>query len=179
MRSDRDNRLDVAVPRTTLPARPVADAIRLLQERGELEFDESVLGKWMGWEPREVTGLLSGTVAELDLVQIGQACEALHCSPYALWGPTLGREILDVYGPECWPAYIEPLFDEPSMVSEFVQRRVDQLAAPTADLRPSDLLHEYASVGARLVREWTAVEAESAEVLELRPMGRPGDARRD
>ena len=113
--------------RRFLPAEPVAAALRRLQARGELDPDAATVARGFGFDPAWVGQLLDGTAADLDVDRVAQVCEALHCSPYDLWGPELGRAILDAYGPERWPRHIEPL-DEPRGDSEFVARRLSQQA---------------------------------------------------
>lgn len=67
---------------------------------------------------------------DLSVEQAAEVCEALRCSPYDFWGAERARTILDVYGPERWPRYIEPLDDGRQIAGsdEFLRRRIDQQA---------------------------------------------------
>ena len=123
-------------PRQSLPAEPVAAALRRMQARGELDHDVAVMGAGLGLEPAWLTEVLDATAAELDVERIAQVCEALHCSPYELWGPELARTVLDAYGPERWPRYIEPL-DEPRGDNQFLARRVAQQADAILTVAPA------------------------------------------
>lgn len=114
--------------RPTLPAAPVASAVRHLQATGEFERDLDRCATGLGLEPQLLAGVLDGSVREVDLVTIRTLCEGLHCSPYDLWGVANGRRILHAYGPEHWPSYIEPLADRGPDLT-FISRRVEQQSA--------------------------------------------------
>jgi hypothetical protein len=117
-------------PRWSLPAAPATDALRNLQAIAG-DNDVATFATGLGVERRLVEDLLAGKLTELDVHQIGQVCDGLHCSPYDLWGPEQARTVLHAYGPEHWPRYIEPL-DEvrtPSTAEQFVQRRLEAQAA--------------------------------------------------
>jgi len=86
-------------------------------------------------DPTFTDRLLTGRIAELRVDQIGMVCEALHCSPYDLWGPDLARTILHAYGPERWPRHIEPLDADRTVRTTddaFLRRRLDARAAEMA-----------------------------------------------
>lgn len=137
-----------AVGRTTLPAEPVADALQRLRLDPYLSAtDLSSFVSGLGIDPALARAVIDGDVVELNVEQISHVCEALRCSPYDLWGRELGREIIDVYGPERWPRYIEPLDDgrATGIADSFIRRRVEQQAAEVvhlADAGPSRLALE-------------------------------------
>lgn len=119
-------------PRTTLPALHVVETLHRLQRDPYLAADDvNTFAVELGLERELANGILDGNVDELDVEQIAHICDALHCSPYDLWGVQLGREILDVYGPEQWPRHIEPLSDGRALEIDdtFIRRRVEQQAA--------------------------------------------------
>jgi hypothetical protein len=93
------------------PAAPVAAAIRRLQDDGMFwsDVDECAVG--IDVDAGLLRGILDGTIAELDVPEIRAVCEGMHCSPYDMWGTAIGRQMLGVYGPEQWPAHIDPLDD--------------------------------------------------------------------
>ena len=125
-------------PRWSLPATPATDALRSLHAAAG-EADVATFATGVGIEPRLVEDLLAGRRANLDVNQIAQVCEGLHCSPYDLWSAEQARTVLHAYGPEHWPRHIEPLDDirTPSPADEFVQRRLEAQAAD--QLRVTDL----------------------------------------
>jgi hypothetical protein len=114
----------------SLPAAPVTDALRTLRTvAGEEDMASFATG--VGLDRRLADDLLTGKLAELDINQITQVCEGLHCSPYDMWGADQARTVLHAYGPEHWPRYIEPLDEigKRSPADEFVQRRLETQAA--------------------------------------------------
>jgi hypothetical protein len=117
-------------PRWLLPAAPVADALRTLHAAADQE-DVATFASGVGLDRRLVDDLLAGRLTELDINQIAQVCEGLHCSPYDLWGAELARTVLHAYGPEHWPRHSEPLDDirPTSPADAFVERRLDAQAA--------------------------------------------------
>lgn len=126
--------VDVSTSTTsvTLPAAPVASALsRLHADRYIGGDDLATFAQGLGIDDRLATGILAGDVTDLDAGQIAHVCEALHASPFDLWGPERGRQILDVYGPERWPRHIEPLDDGRRLPGDdtFLRRRVEQQAA--------------------------------------------------
>jgi hypothetical protein len=102
--------LDVQ-PSWTLPAGPLVEQIRCVQ-RGTGDSLELV-AKGFGVEDWWADSLIVGKITDVDLEHIQQVCEALHCSPYDLWGVNDARRILHAYGPELWPRFIEPLETPP------------------------------------------------------------------
>ena len=131
-------------PRWSLPAAPVADAVRNLQAPG-VDNDPATFATGIGLDTGFVENLLAGKTTELDIAQIAQVCDGLHCSPYDLWGTEQARGILHAYGPEHWPRHIEPLEEgrPPPAGDEFVRRRVESEVADQLGLndetRASDL----------------------------------------
>lgn len=118
--------------RTTLPARPLADALQRLRRDPHLAADDlASFARGLGLDPVLAQAAIDGDAGDLGVEKIAEVCEALRCSPYDIWGPKLGREILDVYGPERWPRHIEPLDNGRELPGEdsFVRRRVEQQAA--------------------------------------------------
>jgi hypothetical protein len=67
--------------------------------------------------------VVGGVRQDLTVDRVSQVCEALHCSPYDMWGPELGRSVLHAYGPERWPKTIEPLSDGPGDLEVRVDQR--------------------------------------------------------
>jgi hypothetical protein len=117
--------------------------------------DTATFATGVGLDRRLVEALLAGKLTQLDIKQIAQVCEGLHCSPYDLWRPDQARTVLHAHGPEHWPRYIEPL-DELGKLSpadQFVQRRLEAQAAdqlrltdpstrphpPQPDTQPADV----------------------------------------
>jgi len=94
-------------PAWALPAAPVAAQLRHLV-RGTGDPIDTV-AKGLDLEPWYAAGLLDGSITTVDLEHVARLCEALHASPYDLWGAEDARTILHAYGPELWPRYIEPL----------------------------------------------------------------------
>lgn len=134
--------LDAAQPQPahSLPAAPATDALRsLLGEPGFSTSDVEEFARGLGLDHRLTEQLVAGRLSEVDIGQISQLCEALHCSPYDLWGVDLARSILHSYGPEYWPRRIEPLDEDRTVAApddEFLRRRLSarasELAAPIA-----------------------------------------------
>jgi hypothetical protein len=121
-------------PRTTLPAEPVANVLAALRRDPYLAAENlTAFAHGLGLDTDLARNVVDGTVSDLDVDQIAHVCEALRCSPYDLWGAELGREILDVYGPERWPRHIEPLEAGRAVELDdtFIRRRVEQQAADT------------------------------------------------
>lgn len=141
-----DRRADVQ--RATLPAEPVAHVINGLRRDPYLAADDlATFAEGLGLDRDLARNIVDGTAEELHVDQIAHVCEAFRCSPYDLWGAQLGREILDAYGPERWPRYIEPLDDgrEAAIDDTFIRRRVEQQAAAVvhvADGTPTRLTLE-------------------------------------
>lgn len=120
----------------TLPAEPVASALTRLQDDRYIGGDDAAtFAEGLGLDHRLARGILVGEVTDLDAAQVAQVCEALHASPFDIWGPERGRQILDVYGPEKWPRHIEPLDDGRRLPGDdtFLRRRIDQQAAQLVD----------------------------------------------
>jgi hypothetical protein len=117
-------------PRWSLPAAPATDALRSLRADAG-DNDVATFATGVGLDRRLVEDLLAGRLTELDVNQIAQVCEGLHCSPYDLWGTEQARSVLHVYGPERWPRYIEPLDEDrtPSPADEYVRHRLEADAA--------------------------------------------------
>jgi hypothetical protein len=116
-------------PRWSLPAAPATEALRGLHAASAHE-DVETFAAGVGLDRPLVEGLLAGKLSELDISQIAQVCEGLHCSPYDLWGPEQARTVLHAYRPEHWPRHIQ-LDDigKQSPADEFVQRRLEAQAA--------------------------------------------------
>lgn len=128
--------------RRTLPASPVADALNGLRRDPYLAAEDiTAFARGLGIDADLARDVVGGEVEDLNVEQIAHLCEALRCSPFDLWGPRLGREILGVYGPEQWPRYIEPLDDRsPGIDDSFIRRRIEQQAAQVvqvADTAPT------------------------------------------
>jgi hypothetical protein len=128
-------------PHWSLPAAPASETLRSLHAATGQE-DAATFATGVGLDHRLVEDLLAGKLPELDIDQIAQVCEGLHCSPYDLWGPEQARTVLHAYGPEHWPRHIQPL-DEirtPSPADQFVQRleaqAADQLRVTNPAPRP-------------------------------------------
>lgn len=126
---------DVTEQRASLPAMPATEALRSLAgEPGFSTSDVEEFARGLGLDPFLTDQLLAGRIGDLDAQQIAQVCEALHCSPYDMWGPELGRTILHAYGPEHWPRHIEPLGERSLPVNgdDFIRRRLNARAAELA-----------------------------------------------
>jgi DNA-binding Xre family transcriptional regulator len=150
--------------RHTLPAAPVAEALERLRSDPYLADEElSTFAKGLGLDPALTGDIVTGRVQQLQVRQIAHLCEALRCSPYDLWGPQLGRQILEVYGPEHWPEYIEPLSDgrTPSLADGFIARRVEQQAAEVVQVEATRTTVEvtpYRQVAILAVHQDGAIE---------------------
>ncbi|MGH9186194.1 MAG: hypothetical protein ACRD0U_10340, partial [Acidimicrobiales bacterium] len=122
-------------PRWSLPAEPATETLRaLLAEPAFATTDIEEFARGFDLDPKLAERLITGRIADLDMDQIAQLCQGLHCSPYDLWGSELARSILHAYGPERWPRHIEPL-DEGRQLgdsNEFTMRRLDVHAAELA-----------------------------------------------
>lgn len=114
-----------------LPASPAAAALASLVGEAGIDDDPSMIARGLDLDHDLVVALLAGTRSELGVEEVASVCEALHCSPYDLWGPQDARTILDSYGPEKWPRHIEPLDDLRRDLADddFVSRRVNAQAA--------------------------------------------------
>lgn len=176
---DSQMQADPAVhPRTTLPAAHVVDTLHRLQRDPYLAAEDvHTFAVDLGLEPELARDLLDGTIDDLDVAQIAHVCDALHCSPYDLWGVQLGREILDAYGPEQWPRHIEPLNDGRAEFDDtFIRRRIEQQAAGV--LRVVEPVQTHLEVEATRFRQ-TAVLAVTADGQTSRVMDtlQPADGR--
>lgn len=115
----------------SLPAATVADVLAEFRR----DFDDEDLdtfSKGFGLDAGLVDGLLSGRIDTVDVAEIAEVCEALHCSPFDLWEPAEARSILHAYGPELWPTTILPLDERPAPPLPehlFMARRLDAQAA--------------------------------------------------
>lgn len=131
----------VSVPaRTTLPAEPVAQVLTKLRRDPYLAAESlTAFAHGVGIDADLARQIVDGTVRHLDVDQIANVCEGLRCSPFDLWGAQLGREILDVYGPERWPRHIEPLDDGRALEVDdsFIRRRIEQQAAEVVQVEGS------------------------------------------
>jgi hypothetical protein len=170
-------------PRWSLPAAPVTDALRNLPATG-VDNDPAMFATGIGLDTAFVENLLAGNITELDIGQIAQVCDGLHCSPYDLWGTDQARGILHAYGPEHWPRHIEPLDEgRPPAGDEFIRRRVESEVAhqlrltnepPTRDPQPADATEPPMSVtcyrrDALLAREPNDVTRIVADPSEASP----------
>ena len=115
----------------SLPAATVADVLaEFRRDFGDEDLD--TFSKGFGLDAGLVDGLLSGRIDTVDVAEIAEVCEALHCSPFDLWEPAQARSILHAYGPELWPATILPLDERPAPPLPehlFMARRLDAQAA--------------------------------------------------
>ena len=117
---------EVEVANLHLPAAPVAAALTSLMAEPGIDSDPALVARGLGLSEELVGGLIAGTTTELGVEEIALVCEALHCSPYALWQPEVASNILHAYGPERWPRHIEPLDDlRLEGHDRFVGRRLD------------------------------------------------------
>lgn len=115
----------------SLPAATVADVLAEFR-RDFGDEDLNTFSKGFGLDAGLVDGLLSGRIDTVDVAEIAQVCDALHCSPFDLWEPSEARSILHAYGPELWPTTILPLDERPAPPLPehlFMARRLDQQAA--------------------------------------------------
>jgi hypothetical protein len=131
-RAFRDAVTVSAPARTTLPAEPVAQVLSNLRRDPYLAAENlAAFAHGLGIDADLARHIVDGTLRDLDVDQIANVCEGLRCSPYDLWGAQMGREILDVYGPERWPRHIEPLDDGRALEVDdtFIRRRVEQQTA--------------------------------------------------
>ena len=99
--------LDRVEPAWSLPAAPVATELRhLMIDTGD---DLPTVARGIGLDPDWARGVLTGDVVDVDVAHVQQVCEGLHCTPYDLFGPELARSIAHAYGPDLWPAGVQPL----------------------------------------------------------------------
>lgn len=99
--------LDPVEAASTVPAAPLATELRhLMIDTGD---DLPTVARGIGLDPEWARAVLDGGVVEVDLAHVQQACEGLQCTPYDLFGPEAARSIAHAYGPDQWPAAIEPL----------------------------------------------------------------------
>ena len=115
----------------SLAAEPAVRALRALRADSYLaDGDVAVFAAGLGLPADLTTRLLDGKLTRLEVGDIAAVCEALHCSPYDLWGADEARTVLHVYGPERWPRHIAPLdeLDGPSD-DRFLARRLEAQAA--------------------------------------------------
>jgi hypothetical protein len=121
--------------RWTLPAGPAARAVNdLMSDAAFSTAEVEEFARGCNLDPQLAERLFRSPSGELNVEQIAQVCEALHCSPYDLWGRELGRSILHAYGPERWPRHIEPLDErlDAGPDNHFIRRRLDARAAGMA-----------------------------------------------
>jgi hypothetical protein len=130
-----------APTRTTLPAEPVAQVLTKLRRDPYLAAENlTAFAHGLGIDADLARHIVDGAQRDLDVDQIANVCEALRCSPFDLWGAQMGREILDVYGPERWPRHIEPLDDGRALEVDdsFIRRRIERQAADVVQVeKPS------------------------------------------
>ena len=99
--------LDPVEPAWTVPAAPLATELgHLMIDTGD---DLPTVARGIGLDPEWARAVLDGGVVEVDVAHVRQACEGLQCTPYDLFGPEAARSIAHAYGPDQWPAAIEPL----------------------------------------------------------------------
>jgi hypothetical protein len=139
-RAFRDAATISAPARTTLPAEPVAQVLTRLRRDTYLAAENlTAFAHGLGIDADLARDIVDGTLRNLDVEQIADVCEGLRCSPFDLWGPQMGREILEVYGPERWPKHIEPLDDGRAVEVDdsFIRRRIGQQAAGVVQVEGS------------------------------------------
>jgi hypothetical protein len=125
-----------AEQRWTLPAAPATATLRdFLGDPAFSTSDIHEFARGFGLDSSLTEQLVTGRLTTLDVTQVAQLCEALRCSPYDMWGPDLARTVLHAYGPERWPATIEPLSERASTAEhDFMRRRLEaratEMAAP-------------------------------------------------
>jgi hypothetical protein len=163
--------------RWTLPAAPATATLR--EFLGDPAFSTSDIHEFargFGLDASLTEQLVTGRLATLDVAQVGQLCEALRCSPYDMWGPDLARSILHAYGPERWPASIEPLNERaPTVEHDFMRRRLEARAAEMAEpmiaigraLTAADSTDESADVRQSRVVEATCFERTGVLALDV------------
>ncbi|MDP9418630.1 MAG: hypothetical protein M3P53_00425 [Actinomycetota bacterium] len=101
-----------APPRWSLPAAPLADALRLLHADPALGDDDvATFARGLGLRPDLVGGVLEARVDELGVDEVAEVCQALRCTPAQVWGPALAGELAHRYGPPHWPRHTEALPD--------------------------------------------------------------------
>ena len=99
--------LDPVVAAWAVPAAPLATELRhLMIDTGD---DLPTVARGIGLDPEWARAVLDGVIVEVDVAHVQQVCEGLHCTPYDLFGPDAARSIAHAYGPELWPAAVEPL----------------------------------------------------------------------
>lgn len=99
--------LDPVDPAWAVPATAVAIQLRdLMVDTGD---DLPTVARGIGLDPDWAQAVLDGDVVEVDVAHVQQLCEGLQCTPYDLFGAEAARSISHLYGPDLWPAAIEPL----------------------------------------------------------------------
>ncbi len=119
--AQREHRVDVGLaalqaetpvqPRSSLPVEPVKIQIEeLVRGTGD---DLATVARGMNIEPEWAAGVLDGSITEVDVDHVQRLCEGLHCTPHDFWGADDANGIIEVYRPELWPRWIEPLAAPP------------------------------------------------------------------
>ena len=122
---------------TSLPAEPVRRQLEALVIDTGDGVDE--LARSSGIDSGWAAGVAPGAIPQVDLPHVRQVCEGLRCTPYDLWGPGAARSITHAYGPDAWPADVEPLLPvdgidaAPAIGSDW-----PALGAPLLELRVID-----------------------------------------
>ncbi len=92
---------------TWLPAEPIRRHIEaLVVDSGG---DVAEVARTNGLDAEWSAAVIDQRITRLDLPHVRHVCEALHCTPYDLWGTLGARSISHAYGPDAWPAHTEPL----------------------------------------------------------------------
>jgi hypothetical protein len=94
-------------PAWSVPADPIREQIRALMLHTHDPLP--VVAKGLGLDADYAAAIVDGSTRSIDLAHVQQLCEAMHATPYDIWGTEVGRSIAHAYGPELWPRFIEPL----------------------------------------------------------------------
>lgn len=132
---------------TVLPAEPVRRHLEaLVVDTGD---DVAVVAQANGLDPRVAAAVAAGKLTNLDLAHVRHVCEALHCTPYDLWGTAGARSVSHAYGPDAWPAHTEPLMPVDGADALYLSPSADwapvspALAASAAEPPAPELEHDF------------------------------------
>lgn len=132
---------------TWLPAEPVRRQLEaLMVDTGD---DIAELAHTNGLDVRWAAAVAAGSITNVDLPHVRHVCEALHCTPYDLWGTGGARSVSHAYGPDAWPAHTEPLLPVDGADAVFVVPSADWTGSSAAPALPPP-----APPGPELVRDF-------------------------
>jgi hypothetical protein len=160
-------------PRWTLPAAQVAEVLEAHRaEWGNRSTTDVARG--LGIDTQLANDIVDGTRPELTIDEISELCTGLRCSPFDMWDTNLARSILHAYGPEQWPAYIEPIGERSTALSPNSRSEASTPIEALQELASSDRQEtEYVVTGYTYVPPTSAKEFASERQRPFRQATEP------